>query len=463
MKITENIFESLASRGSQPAVIELASGGTARCMQARDLSSQISESRNFLLSCGIRKGGCVILFLDNSIDFILLFLSLVDIGAKPVPVNVAFRTIELDEVFTNADPHGVIAESHYLETVRPYAGNIMIIERHKGRFLVHHPSRPATERSLDIDDSIATINYTYRGHGYPLGAMIPHEQYRQGAEALVRGLDPREGEKMLVLLPFFYIFPLVGCLFAPLLYGMTLVLSPTVNPVHNFDYIRTHGINIVTAVPEIYEMFYNLHDGSVELPSLSVFVSGGSSLAHEACECIQHAFHVQMLHGYGLTEFTPVSRNMRNNGRPGTIGPVCDGVDCRIMPGDETGTGEISVRASGMARGYYRRPAETAEAFENGWFKTGDNGRFEDGHLIYMGEKKKTRKIKGNLVDLEEVRRALKLHPKVRDADVRCERTLSARIGIDNTKNCDEEIRHIKEFLESRIARYKIPRDIACE
>jgi long-chain acyl-CoA synthetase len=107
----------------------------------------------------------------------------------------------------------------------------------------------------DIDGNIASINYTYRGYGYPLGAMVPHAQYLMGAEVLVKGLKPVPGENLLVILPFYYIFPLIGCLFVPLLYKMTSVLSQTVNPLKLFEYIREYKINMITAIPEIYELF----------------------------------------------------------------------------------------------------------------------------------------------------------------------------------------------------------------
>ncbi len=462
MKLTERIFESLGSWGNHPAIIELSNDGAARYKSARELKARIDEMGDFLNKCGVRKNHLAALFLENSLDFIAVFLALVEIGAKPVPINLSFRKIELDEIFSNADPDAVIAESHYMTAVKPYTGSRLVIERHDEKWHVHGPGKKRTNRNSEgIDDSIASINYTYRGYGYPLGALVPHGQYLQGAEAIVTGLKPEAGENMLVVLPFSYMFPLVGSLCVPLIYGMTSILSRTVNPVQIFNYIRTHGINIITAVPEIYELMFNLKDASIELPTLSVFVSGGSVLSEEHCMKIQQAFNVEILHGYGLTEFTPVSRNMRSEGRPGTIGPLCGGVECKIMPDGNNGTGEIAVRTTDMTKSYYLRPVETAEAFTDDWFKTGDKGRIEDGHLIFMGEKKLTRKMKGNMVDLEEVRRALMMFPKVHEAEVECrENVISARIRIDSGNNFEDEIQAIKKNLEWTVARYKIPKMI---
>ncbi len=90
------------------------------------------------------------------------------------------------------------------------------------------------------------------------------------------------------------------------------MLSQTVNPLKLFQYILEYKINIITAVPEIYEILFNCREESVDLSSLKVFVSGGSRLTNENYQKIQHAFGIELLHGYGLTEFTPVSRNIRS-------------------------------------------------------------------------------------------------------------------------------------------------------
>jgi long-subunit acyl-CoA synthetase (AMP-forming) len=77
------------------------------------------------------------------------------------------------------------------------------------------------------------------------------------------------------------------------------------------------------------------------LSSLKVFVSGGSRLTKENYQKIKQAFGIEFLHGYGLTEFTPVSRNIRKQAKPGTIGPFCDGIEYKISSADINGHGEI--------------------------------------------------------------------------------------------------------------------------
>jgi long-chain acyl-CoA synthetase len=462
MIITEMIYRSLSGWGARPAMVELSPGAAPVYLSAEDFRSRVDGMKDFLGKSGVGKNCLAALFLDNSFDFAAMFLALIDIGAKPVPVNTAFRSMELEEIFSNARPGVIIAESRYLERVRPYLSDTAVIERGGGKLRLHRRGeKSACPGADDIGDNIASINYTYRGFGYPLGAMVPHGQYLHGAEVLASGLRPGEGESMLVILPYTYIFPLIGCLIVPLLYGITSMISTTLNPLHLFNFIREHDINIITAVPEVYELLHKLFDRSMDLPSLSVFVSGGSVLSKEMYGKIRESFNVEFLHGYGLTEFTPVCRNRRGEAREGTIGPICEGIECRIMSPAGEGPGEIAVRTADMTRAYYRRPDETREAFDGDWFKTGDTGIMKDGHLVFHGVKKGTRKFKGNMVDLEEVRKALLGFPNVHEAEVECrDNILMARIGIDPGKNFDEEVLSIKTGMEDRLARYKIPKEI---
>ncbi len=458
MKITDKVFQALDTWGDHPAYIELLPDKSPIYTSAKRLREGINEGTKLLKKSGIRSNYLVASFLGNSVDFVSVFLALMDIGAKPIPVNLAFRKIELDEIFSNSEPHAIIAEEQFLPLIAPYLKGKIVIIRSNGKFKLHQ-SETNKQEPADIDDSIASINYTYRGHGYPLGAMVPHKQYLMGAEVLIKGLKPKPGENMLVVLPFYYIFPLIGCLFVPLLNKMTSILSQTVNPLKLFEYIPQYKINIITAIPEIYELLLNCKKESTDLSSLKAFVSGGSALTKKKYQTIKEAFNVELLHGYGLTEFTPISRNIRREAKAGTIGPFCDGIEYKIASADMKGHGEILIKNSNMTKSYYRQDKETQEAFLDGWFKTGDIGRIEGDHLVFIKEKKNTRKLKGNMIDLEEVKKAVLSYPNITDASIDFnDNTLSARIKMDTDEDMKEEVIKIKQYLSKVIAVYKIPK-----
>jgi len=459
MSITDKIIDSLENWGSHPVYIEISTAKKPTFVSAGQFKEKISDLTEFFIRSGIEKNYFVALFIKNSVDFPAIFLSLMHQRAIPIPSKLEYREIELDEIFSNSNPHAVITEEDHLPILQPYLKNRIVIIRSKGGFKLYAKPTPATlPDPADIDDDIASINYTYRGYGYPLGAMVPHSQYLFGANVLQEGLLLESKQRLLSVAPMSHIYPLVGCVFLPLLNRITLIIHNTIKPKLIFEDIQKYGINYILSVPEVHKLLLTCWNGQYDISSLEEILSGGSMLSEEDFIRIKDTFSSELIHGYGLTEFTPVSRHILGRSRPGTIGPVCNGIEYKIDTDEKKGEGELLVNAPYMAKGYYKKPKETEEAFENGWFKTGDVCRLDGDHLIFLGEKKKTCKINGTMVDLEEVRRALSIYAKINNADIFLdEGKIFAYLDIDLSKDFKTEMLKIRKVLRNKIAGYKIP------
>jgi len=414
-----------------PVFIELGADQKPVYTGAKEFQQKIVETADFFEKSGIRKNHFIPMFLENSVDFICCFLGLVKIGAKPIPIKLEYRKIELDEIFKNAQPQAIITETSHLEIIEPYLSQRIVIERKNGRLKLHQKT---TKKTIphELSDEIASINYTYRGYGYPLGVMVPHGQYIHGAKVFQAGLQAKPKERMLIILPMSHIFTLIGCIFVPILHNITSVIANTMHPRKIFRLIREYKINHLIAIPEIHLLLEKFKDLAGKLPSLKVLGCGGSLLTREDYYRIKNAFNTDLLHGYGLTEFTPVSRNKRGEAKAGTVGPLSENIECKIIPEDGNEAGEILIKTSHMFRGYYKNPKVTKEAFEGDWFKTGDIGKIRDGNLIFVREKKRTRNVNGNMVDLEELDRIAHMINKKDQSD-------------------------LKTSLKNEIATYKIP------
>lgn len=441
-----------------PVAQELLQSGEVSPTSAAELLEKVEETAAKLANNGVAKGVFVALFLENSVDFLAVLLALFRLEAVAVIGKVEYRSVELTELFANADPAVVIAESQCIEQLAPFLAGRMVVQRDgDGLSLLQQPQ--GALRTEQIDGSLASINYTYRGLGIPLGAMITPQQYLHGARVLQEGLQAEPGEPMLFAIPMTHIFTLVGCLLVPLLYGLPLVIARTVHPRRTSEAISRLGVGHITAVPELYRLLLRTRDPSLPLPSLRTFVSGGSYLGEEDYAALTDAFEVEVLHGYGLTEFTPVSRNSRGESRPGTIGPLCDGVDVQLA--GKGSPGEILIRSESMRGEYYRRAEVTRTAWQDGWFRTGDIGHFSEGHLVFDRELKRTCKVNGLLVDLLEVENTLLEMPGVHAARVAAPGgRLTATVETNGDQEERELSRRTRAFLKDRLAAYKLPESV---
>jgi long-chain acyl-CoA synthetase len=145
------------------------------------------------------------------------------------------------------------------------------------------------------------------------------------------------------------------------------------------------------------------------------FVSGGAPLSADVAEFF-YAIGITILEGYGLTETSPVlACNTFDKMKFGTVGPIVPGVEVKIAP-----DGEILAKGPNVMKGYYKRPQETAEAFEDGWFKTGDIGHFDEEGFLVITDRKKDILITagGKNVAPQPIENQLKANPYIQSAVV---------------------------------------------
>lgn len=284
-------------------------------------------------------------------------------------------------------------------------------------------------------DQLATIIYTSGTTGDPKGAMLTHGNISSNVEACLKVVDLNSKDSCLSFLPLCHIFERMAGLYAMLSVGVTIAYAESLDTVAaNAMEVRPTAL---TGVPRFYEKVYarvmenaatqpplrraifhwglkqgiavaRLRFARKSVPPLLAFqagiadrlvghkvrervggrlrfcISGGAPLAPKVMEFF-FAVGIPVIEGYGLTETSPViCLNLQGREKPGAVGPPVSGVEVKI--GDE---GEILTRGPNVMRGYFKNPEATAIALRDGWFHTGDVGRFDDEGFLVITDRLK--------------------------------------------------------------------------
>lgn len=461
------------------ALIEVEGGHTT---SYGALWSEVDRLASGLRGLGLQPHDHVALALPNSRAWIISFLAVLKAGGIVIPWRQSATPVELKRFLTHCKPVQLIGDSSFINRSLPFdliegVEQVVICSK---RLIVRSSTRRITRlndllqrrfqalpASSSDESQIASINYTYRGYGYPLGAMLSQRNYLHGIETYLQTTSLREGQRCLLALPLSHVYPLIGCLLAPLAIGCTIVIVRTPTATKLREVIAEYHPHVLTGVPTLYATLARQDiASSLDLGGVEQAYCGGSLMPVSLYEEIHRRWGVSIRQGYGLTECLPVTCNPSSGNRPETLGKVGMGVHVKVcgedgaekLPGE---VGEITVAGPTVMTGYYNMPRETSEVLRSGWFFTGDYGWFDSGgYLHFRGVKKRIAKVAGNMVDLAEVEREVLTFPGV--IEVRSyaipDRTLGEIVGCDVTcRESKMDTKEIRRYLRTRLASYKVP------
>ena len=269
----------------------------------------------------------------------------------------------------------------------------------------------------------AVLLFTSGSSGEPKGVVLSHQNVLANISQfrLLVNLDADDG--VLASLPFFHSFGCTVTLWFPIIEGLRAVTYP--NPLDvakNAELVQRYSCSLLLATPTFLRSYLRKAERE-QLASLRLVVAGAEKLPRTVADAFEERFGKQVMEGYGLTETAPVlSCNMpdvslndvgntvQHAYRPGSVGKLAPGIAAQIRDPD-TGaklglhdTGMLWVRGANIFEGYLDEPGLTKEVLQDGWFRTGDLGRFdEDGFLFIEGRLSRFSKIAGEMVPHETV------------------------------------------------------------
>jgi acyl-CoA synthetase (AMP-forming)/AMP-acid ligase II len=348
-----------------------------------DVVERIRCAAGAFADLGVGRGERVAIWAPNSAEWIIAAFGLLTAGGVLVPVNTRFKTEEAGDIIVRSGAKAVLVQKGFLGQDYPAPSGIPVIDL-RSEFLSQGSPFERAVRGTDISDIIFTSGTT----GRPKGAMMNHQQTLRMYEEWATLADLRQGDRYLMINPYFHTFGLKAGLIASFLRGATMLPVAVFDIDTVVDLIERERITMLPGPPTLYHTLLTVRD-KTKLSTLRAGVTGAADIPVELVRRIHSELPFQtLMTGYGLTEAGNVTLS-----RPGdsfedvaaTAGLPCDGVEVRIAD-----DGEVLVRGYNVMQGYFDDPGATAEAIEaDGWLHTGDMGTLDAaGRLRIDGRKK---------------------------------------------------------------------------
>ncbi|MGW1978716.1 class I adenylate-forming enzyme family protein [Streptomyces sp. NPDC001889] len=427
-------------------------GESARYTYREFFAAACALARRLDEEYGLRPGDRAAIAMRNHPEWQIAFWGVQLAGLVAVPLNAWWTEEELTHALDDCTPGVLLVDGERLPRVDRWRGRTgarVVLFHGAG-----HPGGAGVERYDDFGapdphgappavdvrpEDDATIIYTSGTTGRPKGAVATqlaqagaaqHPRFHAAVAALARGELPGQGPAPVVLMtfPFFHVAAFTT-LYSAMAAGGTLVLMRKWDADHALALIGEHRVTHYSGVPttalQLLDAAERRGDGLGTLGHLS---TGGAAAPAALVGRLtaRHGRRIDPRNGYGLTETSGgvlASSGDAYRADPGSVGRPAPAVEVRIAGADgrelpEGETGELWLRGQSLVRGYWRDERATAEAFRDGWFRTGDLAVLRDGRVGIVDRIKDVVIRGGENVHCAEVESVLHDHPEVEDAAV---------------------------------------------
>ena len=401
-------------------------------------------------------------------------------GGIAVPLATSHPPAELEYVIRDADAEIVLAHPDFAEMVRGLDGAKrarLIWTRQALERTTPHSPLPAVEEGRR-----AMMVYTSGTTGRPKGVVTTHANLRAQVTSLIAAWEWTVGDAILLVLPLHHVHGIVNVLACALWAGARCEMLAKFDGPRVWGRLADDDLTLFMAVPTIYNKLIAAWEAApperqrayaAGCARLRLMVSGSAALPIRTLERWQAISGHVLLERYGMTEIgMALSNPLRGERRPGFVGTPLPGVEVRLV--DEQGRpaqpgtpGEIEVRGPNVFLEYWRRPDATAQAFRDGWFRTGDMAVLEQGAYRILGRTSvdiiKSGGYKISALEIEDVLRA---HPAIAECavvgveDAEWGERICAAVELrDDVTLALEEL---QRWAKQRLAPYKVPRALRC-
>src|ERR1700723_3564734 len=393
-----------------------------RLLTFRELHTRVEGIAATLTSHGFGVGDRLDLLPPNGPDYIELIYACSMLGMIGVPLNTRLSTKEIDGVLEDARPHGIVRHSS-LAVPGVQLGWQQVIDRDP----LPISSGPVPKILYDPEAVLGLI-YTSGTTGRPKGVMVTHGNILADVHNFNYWMRYTEGGIYLHAAPIFHIadFP---SMFAAPAFGASQITIPKFSAQIFCEMVEREHVTHTVLVPTMINLLTQFLDArKYDLSSLQVLAYGGSPMAPDLVRRTRELLpKVKLIQVYGLSEtgfLTGLQDEEHTGDKLMSCGRPCPGVDLQVTdtsgkPVDLGQAGELVIRGANVTRGYWNNPEETAKAFRDGFFRTGDIGRQDTAGYFYILDRLKDMIVTGGEnVYSGEVEAVIYGHPAVREVAV---------------------------------------------
>lgn len=403
-----------------------------RSYRYSDVDQRSAQIAGLLTELGAAPGDRISVQVEKSPESLCLYLACLRAGLVYHPLNMGYKTGELEYFLGDAEPSVVICDALGADTIRPLAeaagiAHLLTLNADGSGTLPDNANLVAAKFDTlrrDADD-LAALLYSSGTTGLPKGIMLTHGNLLRNTEALVEAWGFTEADRLLHALPIFHVhglFVAIGCV---LLSGGSMRWLRAYDAKQVIRFMPE--CTVLMGVPTYYTRLLAEESFTASVAAnVRLFVSGSAPLLEETFVEFEKRTGQRILERYGMTETNMNTSNpLHGERKPGTVGLPLPGVEVRICDDDgkvlENGeTGNLQVRGTNVFAGYWKMPDKTAEDFtSDGFFNTGDMGKIDsDGYVSIVGRAKDIVITGGLNVYPKEVEAFIDELPGVRESAV---------------------------------------------
>ncbi|NVM25134.1 MAG: AMP-binding protein [Desulfobacterales bacterium] len=397
-------LDSSLAHGENRAISFLRDGMIETEISYGALNRDAVRMANTFLDRGVTKGDRVVLYLPKSLAFIVAHLALQKIGAIGVPLNPGFKQSEMEYLLKDTEARLVLSGVEQEEIIKEIDPRLPTIVIHTERpYQDLDFFRSASDVITEVEEigpeDPGLIIYTSGTTGKPKGAILTQRNLVHDARNIIKIWEITESDVLCHALPLFHVHGLCFALHTALMAGSHVIMLDSFSPEAVIGVLSQkeggYVCTLLMAVPSMYgKMMEYVGEGKLDFEHMRLWTSGSAPLLVKDFERIKRIFGKEPVEREGMSETgMNFSNPVRGVRKPGSIGVPLPDLEVRIVdpetfvdvaPGQ---TGEIWLKGPAVTPGYWRKPEETAKAFEKGWFRTGDLGRVDEDEYYYLTDR----------------------------------------------------------------------------